>query len=337
MGRFGKAMGDLGMQTAQGIIGTGMGLLMEGHEDRRQLRQQEKLQELEMKGSKEMTAYNTEMQKKMQLEMWNETSYPAQMAKMKEAGINPALMYGMGGGGGVSTGGSLPQGNVKGGEGPKGTGTSTMMGLEMAQMGLLRAQKENIEADTENKKAGVPKLGEETKNVAQDTKNKVAQEELTRIQSEIAKVAASVSRQTINEQMKSWENLIKEQEARINNTNKDTQQKTAEIELIKKQTVNEALKSALITAQTNNTNESTRKILSEIENNEILRQHLIQDLWINRDELSIKKAILLEMQNKGWDERTQNEIDFPTILPIFGQLKGILGGKTHTPIKGFGQ
>ena len=33
-------------QAASGLIGTGMGLLLEGHNDRRQLRQQEKLQNL---------------------------------------------------------------------------------------------------------------------------------------------------------------------------------------------------------------------------------------------------------------------------------------------------
>lgn len=48
----------------------------------------------------------------MAVKTWNETSYPAQMAKMKEAGLNPALMYGQGGGAGGTTnsgsGGSAP-------------------------------------------------------------------------------------------------------------------------------------------------------------------------------------------------------------------------------------
>ena len=53
-----------------------MGLLLEGHNDRRQLRQQEKLQNLEIKGSKELTDYNAAKQ----LEMWKATNYPAQVA-----------------------------------------------------------------------------------------------------------------------------------------------------------------------------------------------------------------------------------------------------------------
>ena len=93
---------ELGMQAASqaasGLIGTGMGLLLEGHNDRRQLRQQEKLQNLEIKGSKELTDYNAAKQ----LEMWKATNYPAQIEQMKLAGLNPALAYGMGGGGGVT-------------------------------------------------------------------------------------------------------------------------------------------------------------------------------------------------------------------------------------------
>ena len=85
-------------QAASGLIGTGMGLLLEGHNDRRQLRQQEKLQNLEIKGSKELTDYNAAKQ----LEMWKATNYPAQVEQMKLAGLNPALAYGMGGGGGVT-------------------------------------------------------------------------------------------------------------------------------------------------------------------------------------------------------------------------------------------
>ena len=85
-------------QAASGLIGTGMGLLLEGHNDRRQLRQQEKLQNLEIKGSKELTDYNAAKQ----LEMWKATNYPAQVEQMKLAGLNPALAYGMGGAGGVT-------------------------------------------------------------------------------------------------------------------------------------------------------------------------------------------------------------------------------------------
>ena len=38
MGKFGDAAMDFGFQTAQGIVGAGMGLLMQKGQDKRQLR-----------------------------------------------------------------------------------------------------------------------------------------------------------------------------------------------------------------------------------------------------------------------------------------------------------
>ena len=53
----------------------------------------------------------------LQMDMWNKTNYGAQLQHMKDAGLNPALMYGMGGGGGATTGsqggGSAAKGNAQ--------------------------------------------------------------------------------------------------------------------------------------------------------------------------------------------------------------------------------
>jgi len=150
------------------IVGTGLGIMFAGANDRRQIRQQRRLNKLE----NEQTEFN--MQK--QLEMWEKTGYGPQKQQMKRAGINPALMYGMGGGGSqtasitTGTGQHAPSG---GGEIP------AIMGLGM-QLALLRAQKENIEADTEQKKAVTEKTaGVDTENVKADTANKVLQQIVT--------------------------------------------------------------------------------------------------------------------------------------------------------------
>ena len=45
-----------------------------------------------------------EQQNAAALDMWNKTNYEAQMAHLKNAGLNPGLIYGMKGGGGVTTG-----------------------------------------------------------------------------------------------------------------------------------------------------------------------------------------------------------------------------------------
>jgi hypothetical protein len=80
----------------------------------------------------------------LQMDMWKKTNYPAQVKMLEQAGLNPALLYGMGGAGGSTTG-SQGGGSAAGGSAP-GQGS---IDLPMAMMG---AQIENIKADTEKKK-----------------------------------------------------------------------------------------------------------------------------------------------------------------------------------------
>lgn len=141
-------------QAASTTLGTAMGLIWAKKNDQRQLAQQKKLNDLQMVSDKEMLDY----QKMKELEMWNATSYGAQMANIKEAGLNPAMLYGMGGGGGQSTGGSSAHvGAASAPGGGNEIAQALGMGLQMkAQTALLQAQKENIEADTELKKEQAP-------------------------------------------------------------------------------------------------------------------------------------------------------------------------------------
>ena len=39
-----------------------------------------------------------------QMEMWENTNYPAQVEQIKKAGLNPAMLYGQSGGGATVTG-----------------------------------------------------------------------------------------------------------------------------------------------------------------------------------------------------------------------------------------
>lgn len=126
-----------------------MGIVFGGLNDRRQIRQQRRLNEL----ANAQTEFN--MQK--QLEMWEATGYVGQKEQMKRAGINPALMYGMSGGGGQTAGintgaaGAAPGG---GGEIMGMMGMGLQMQLMKAQKDLLESQakKNNVEAE---KTAGV--------------------------------------------------------------------------------------------------------------------------------------------------------------------------------------
>lgn len=186
---------------ASQLGGAAFGIEMEKGQNRRQIEQQKRLQELQIQGNKEMTDY----QKMKELEMWRNTSYPAQMAMMKEAGLNPSLMYGMGGGGGTTVGGGGAGVSGASASGSSGQGIAgAQMGLQMkAQTELLQAQKENIEADTANKQgdtANKPKVGANldasTASLTQGIENQRAQERLTVIQGYIADTELEIKGKT---------------------------------------------------------------------------------------------------------------------------------------------
>jgi len=137
--------------VAETAINTGLGLALEGHNDRRQLRQQGKLGEQQLGLNKQQMKYG----KQLDLQMWKDTNYPAQLEQMKAAGLSPGLMYGMSGGGGATVGGG--GGSVSAPNAPQG-------GNEVLGLQLLGAQKELLEAQTEKTKA------ETTKTSGVDTK-----------------------------------------------------------------------------------------------------------------------------------------------------------------------
>jgi hypothetical protein len=100
---------------------------------------------------KELMGIQSENQKmlneqgqKLQMQTWRDTGYGAQMEQMKGAGLNPALMYGMSGGGGQTTGG-------QGGGSAQGGNSHAPMDIgALAQVGLMKAQAEKLKAETDN-------------------------------------------------------------------------------------------------------------------------------------------------------------------------------------------
>ena len=145
----------LGQMAAQSTLGGLLGIALQGINDRRQLKQQQKLQDQQIAGQMTMTNYNSAKQ----LQMWKDTNYSAQIAEMKKAGLSPGLIYGIGVGGGATA--SITPGNVAGGQAPSGGGEVVAMQQLGIQGALMEAQRKNIEADTRlkeveaNKKAGV--------------------------------------------------------------------------------------------------------------------------------------------------------------------------------------
>lgn len=140
-------------QATSGFLGMALGRMDANWQDKRQLKQQSRLQQLQIAGQKEMMNY----QQQQAYDMWLKTGPEAQKNQLKEAGLNPALMYGNGGAGGGTM--TAPSGNVTGGQAAGSSGeVAQMMGLMLqnkmtaSQIALNEAQAKKLDAETEKTK-----------------------------------------------------------------------------------------------------------------------------------------------------------------------------------------
>ena len=109
------------------------------------MRNQQRLMDVQQRNQMDLNRQG----KALQMEMWNETNYGAQMKHMKEAGLNPALMYGMKGGGGATTG-SQGGGSASGGNAQMSK-VMALEGMQMqSQIDLTKAQTNKVKAEEDS-------------------------------------------------------------------------------------------------------------------------------------------------------------------------------------------
>jgi hypothetical protein len=125
---------------ASGILG----MITGDRRENRQYHNNKKLMGIQMENQKKLN----EQAQQLQMRTWEQTNYPAQMKMLKEAGLNPGLLYGKGGQGGTT--GSVGGGTASSGSVQQGKGMDIGTAV---QVGLMNAQKEKIEAETDNIKA----------------------------------------------------------------------------------------------------------------------------------------------------------------------------------------
>lgn len=157
----GAAVGGMAAQAGGALIDEMFGISDKA--DKRQLQQQEKLNEQVAEINKKQAKYSQQLQQ----EMWDYTNYENQVKHMEKAGLNPALLYGMGGGGG-STAGSASAGSISGGQ--AATAAAAQQAATQQMMLGLQAQKTASEielnkAAAEEKRAGAGKQGAETETI----------------------------------------------------------------------------------------------------------------------------------------------------------------------------
>ncbi len=182
--------------VAGSLAGLAIEVGMNDWRQREQYEQAEKFQGLEMKGSKEMSDYNANVQKNLALEMWDKTNLDAQRKQMEKAGLNVGLLYKGSGQGGVTA--SAPAGNVgsQKAEVPKGMGMELglQMANAMAQIDLAKAQAEKARADAE--KTRTVDTQETTTRIGklvQETSNEVEKGIILNYDKQIKQVEANIA------------------------------------------------------------------------------------------------------------------------------------------------
>lgn len=179
---------------AGAVMGLAKGLFGPSQQERdeRQLRQQAKLQELQIAGQKEMGMFN----QAQALDMFNKTGYEAQKKQMEAAGLNPALMYGTAGGGGTTQGGqagSVAGAMADGAAASKQADTANQS--NMAQMGLMLAQMKVMESQADKNNAEAENLR------GADRENTVANTNLANSNTILNKIRAEIQGKSIEEQL----------------------------------------------------------------------------------------------------------------------------------------
>lgn len=333
---------------AVGLIGMGIAR----GKDRRQLVQQEKLQNLQIRGQQQLLDYSMGKE----LEMWEKTGYEAQKQQMKNAGINPALLYGMGGGGGQTVG-TGNAGTVTGGQAPSGSGRETeeMLGMGI-QMALMQSQKRVLDTQADKNAAEAEATGgvrtdlakTEIQSLTQGIENAKAVQKLTEVQTKIANIDEWIKGRSKSESAEiiMWqaEKILNEVELlhRENIVNKATM--NDRIDTVKTELAGKYLSNQLTKAQT-----TTEQGKPAIQTEEI---KVMEQQWKGIIRQGIQKWRELELQGyktnsdaeRQIHEQFINDLQQSTKLPIdviekIAQaiiFKNIISpDKPHTPIKGF--
>jgi len=257
-----------GEQIAGAILGIGL----QSANDGRQVNQQRELTHIQSQAQKDLTDYNQEKA----YQMWLKTNYPAQVEQLKKAGLNPGMLYGMGGAGGATS--NVSPGNVTGATAPQGgREVQDLMGIGL-QMELLEAQKEVMKSEAEKNRAEAAATGGYRKELSESQtglntqliKNEELRNEILKFESSNAQLDNSVKRQTINDAMSNIESNAKQaaEIARKLKIEADIAQSTKDemIRKIEAESIGVAVHNSLMASEINLNTETVNKITAEIKN-----------------------------------------------------------------------
>lgn len=132
------------MTAGTSLFGGQIGQIFGIQNDKRQLAMNQQLLNQQIAANEQMSNYSQGLQK----DMWDYTNYENQVKHLEAAGLNPALLYGKGGGGGATVGAGGMEVGTQGG--PKG-------GMENIAVAGMALQNQATAASIELMKANANK------------------------------------------------------------------------------------------------------------------------------------------------------------------------------------
>lgn len=294
------------MQAAAGAasnaLGIGVQRLGSAYDRRQQLKTQTGLTEIQKAAEKEMMDF----QQQKQLEMWEKTGYSAQMKQMKDAGLNPGLMYGMGGGGGQSIGAGVPA--ISGGTaqhvntGALGMQAGSQLALLAAQTRALNTQADKNAAEA-TKTAGTDTTESQTRtdSLLQGIDNAKQQHEIQKLEITLKNIENFEKQASQEDRLDYIEYQTKIAARQLtlatNEANLSTETLENKIKTVALDTIGAALRNA-------KTQTDTRKSETEIEvNKEQLNQWIQANMreWDKMTQENRKIAVMELMQQFNTD------------------------------------
>ena len=183
-----------------GAVGGALGMIGQNKRAKKQHNRQKELMGIQLKNQQQLNKQGQQLQ----MQTWRDTNYGAQMDMMKDAGLNPALMYGMSGGGGATTG-SQGGGSAQGGNShaPMDIGASVQASLMMAQASKLKAETKEIEAKTDKVGQDISesqqRVLESISKVALNTKMGITEDSKAKLNGSIEKLNGEQVKKAISE------------------------------------------------------------------------------------------------------------------------------------------
>lgn len=269
----------IGSNILNTATGGALGIIMQKQADKRQLRQQQKLTNMQLAANMEMGKFNYAQQ----MQMWHDTNYGAQMKELAKAGLNPGLIYGTGGPGGTTA--AAPANGVTGGNAPTGGGEIMGMMNQRMNLAMMQAQIENIKADTENKRVTTPNIQASTANIQANTGNTNADTALKQIELSIQKINEWYKEATVYTDVAireaEYQKILNETAIIRNNNEITAETKKAKITEIVQASINSILTGEILKVQ-------KLKGLSEIQVNNAEIQKMTADIMQRGQEINIK-------------------------------------------------